>query len=77
MADHYELEAKSGRIWLKTAKDQIDQSTRIVSKENTKEGSQFHGEQIVLNFYFYFTASFEFVSFLVNNLLDINTRKFI
>ena len=48
MADHYELEAKSGRIWLNAAKDQIDQSTRIVSKENTKEGSQFHGELNVL-----------------------------
>ena len=51
MADHYELEAKSGRIWLNAAKDQIDQSTRIVSKENVKEGSQFHGELIVFNFF--------------------------
>ena len=33
MGDVYELEAKSGRIWLNAAKKQVDQSTRIVAEK--------------------------------------------
>ena len=44
MADHYKLETKGGRIWLDNAKNQVDQSTRIVSKERVKEPTKFEGE---------------------------------
>ena len=46
MGDVYELEAKSGRIWLNAAKKQVDQSTRIVGEseeglgENKDAGEQ-------------------------------------
>ena len=46
MGDVYELEAKSGRIWLNAAKKQVDQSTRIVAEkeeglgENKDAGEQ-------------------------------------
>jgi len=37
MDNLYELEAKSGRVWLSTAKDQVGKSTRIASKEPKSE----------------------------------------
>ena len=49
MADVYELEAKSGRIWLNAAKQQVDQSTRIIAKEPISEGTTFVGEQCIFN----------------------------
>ena len=48
MADHYKLETKGGRIWLDNAKNQLDQSTRIMSKEPVKEATKFEGEPSVL-----------------------------
>ena len=36
MADHYKLETKGGRIWLRNAKNQVDKGTRIISKEPSK-----------------------------------------
>ena len=48
MADHYKLETKGGRIWLDNAKNQVDQSTRIISKESVKEATKFEGEPSVL-----------------------------
>ena len=47
MADHYKLETKGGRIWLDNAKNQVDQSTRITSKDPVKEATKFEGELIV------------------------------
>ena len=44
MGDVYELEAKSGRIWLNAAKKQVDQSTRIVGKEPVSDRTKFTGE---------------------------------
>ena len=55
MADHYELEAKSGKVWINAAKKHIDQSTRIVSNETKQEGAQFKGEPNVFHFYSHFT----------------------
>ena len=49
MGDVYELEAKSGRIWLNAAKKQVGQSTRIIAKEPISEGTNFVGEQYILN----------------------------
>ena len=46
MGDVYELEAKSGRIWLNAAKKQVDQSTRIVAeKEESLGENKDAGEQ--------------------------------
>ena len=47
MADHYKLETKGGRIWLRNAKNQVDKGTRIISKQPSKEATKFEGEQIV------------------------------
>ena len=44
MDDHYKLETKGGRVWLDNAKNQVDQSTRIVSKERVQEATKFEGE---------------------------------
>ena len=38
MGDVYELEAKSGRIWLNAAKKQVDQSTRIGAEKEESLG---------------------------------------
>ena len=50
MADHYKLETKGGRIWLDNAKNQVDHSTRIVSKDHVKEATKFEGEPIFFVF---------------------------
>ena len=47
MGDVYELEAKSGRIWLNAAKKQVGQSTRIIAKEPISEETKFIGEQYI------------------------------
>ena len=64
MADHYKLETKGGRIWLDNAKNQLDQSTRIMSKEPVKEATKFEGEPNVCFYFvenklFCFWGSFE------------------
>ena len=57
MADHYKLETKGGRIWLRNAKNQVDKGTRIISKEPMKEATKFEGEQIVCLDHFVFENS--------------------
>ena len=53
MGDVYELEAKSGRIWLNAAKKQVNQSTRIVAEREECLGeNKDAGEQNLIYFYF-------------------------
>ena len=44
MGDVYELEAKSGRIWLNAAKKQLGHATRITANEPISEKRELVGE---------------------------------
>ena len=66
MGDTYEFEKKSGRIWLNAAKKQLDESTRIVPKEQLNQEKNFNGE---LNNLFYL------ISVLFHHLCSCSLRE--